>query len=371
MIWLEQWMRDMLVPSCCSIYRQHSTLSIMSSWWKFWKNDSDWKGKLMTGSAHTSVTGSRLYVLELRDLLNSFWPAASRKDQFSGQNLSWPTPKMWPKFSNYTKCNIIILYADDMQSHAHSKPSEFTSVITKLQNCAVAVSDWCRSKRLQLNAKKTELHVLRFCHQPPENSRSHEALLHRKWDRWASECGPRSWSIVWWTPQHEGAYFEHFAYLLLSSATTSIRSSSAWSGNHSTASFCICSVKTRLLQCSSSWITGCYSCTSSTGAECFSSVDPGLETTRSRHSSVERTALAPDQTEDRIQTLSSRLLVDQRPSSVLSSRQVDICVGSSWSCIVAFRTDQESWRSSNETETGGEGVPGRCSHCMEQIGRRT
>ena len=68
----------------------------------------------------------------------------------------------------------------------------------------------------------------------------------------------------------------------------------------------------------------------------------GLETTRSRHSSVERTALAPDQTEDRIQTLSSRLLVDQRPSSVLSSRQVDICVGSSWSRIIAFRTDQKS-----------------------------
>ena len=114
---------------------------------------------------------------------------------------------------------------------------------------------------------------------------------------------------------------------------------SAWSRNHSTASFCICFVQTRLLQCSSSWITGCYSSTSSTCAECFSSVDPGLETTRSRHSSVERTALAPDQTEDRIQTLSSRLLVDQRPSSVLSSRQVDICVGSSWSRIVAFRTD--------------------------------
>ena len=48
------------------------------------------------------------------------------------------------------------LYADDMQSHAHSKPSEFTSVITKLQNCAAAVSDWCRSKRLQLNAKKSD-----------------------------------------------------------------------------------------------------------------------------------------------------------------------------------------------------------------------
>jgi hypothetical protein len=48
------------------------------------------------------------------------------------------------------------LYADDMQSHAHSKPSECNSFINKLQECAVAVSDWCKSKRLQLNAKKTE-----------------------------------------------------------------------------------------------------------------------------------------------------------------------------------------------------------------------
>ena len=131
MIWLEQWTRDMLVPSCCSIYQQNSTLSIMSSWWKFWKNDSDWKGKLMTGSAHTSVTGSRLYVLELRDLLNSFWPAASRKDQFSGQNLSWPTPKMWPKFSNYTKCNIICtpMTCSRMliRSHQSSLPSSRNS----------------------------------------------------------------------------------------------------------------------------------------------------------------------------------------------------------------------------------------------------
>ena len=231
-----------------------------------------------------------------------------------------------------------------MQSHAHSKPSEFTSVITKLQNCAVAVSDWCRSKRLQLNAKKTECmyfgsainlqkipdHMKRFS---IGNETVEPVSVVRNLGVLFDEHG---------TPQHEGAYFEHFVYLLLSSATTSIRSSSAWSGDHSTASFCICSVQTRLLQCSSSWITGCYSSTSSTGAECFSSVDPGLETTRSRHSSIERTALAPDQTEDRIQTLSSRLLVDQRPSSVLSSRQVDICVGSSWSCIVAFRTDQKS-----------------------------
>ena len=137
--------------------------------------------------------------------------------------------------------------------------------------------------------------------------------------------------------------------LLLPPATTSI-SSSSW--NHSTASFCICSVQTRLLQCNSSWITGFYSSNSSTDAECISSVDPGLEATRSRHFSVERAALAPDQTEDWIQTLSSRLLVDQWPSSVLPARQADICIGSSWSCIVVFRTDQKSWHFSNETETG-------------------
>ena len=46
------------------------------------------------------------------------------------------------------------LYADDMQSHAHSKPSECNSFINKLQECAVAVSDWCRSKRLQLNRRR-------------------------------------------------------------------------------------------------------------------------------------------------------------------------------------------------------------------------
>ena len=100
----------------------------------------------VTGSAHISVTGSRLYVLELRDLMNSFWPAGSRKDPFSGQHLSWPTPKMWPKFSNYTKCNIIYT------------PTTCSRMFIRTQELCIAttVSDWCRLNRLQLNAKKTE-----------------------------------------------------------------------------------------------------------------------------------------------------------------------------------------------------------------------
>ena len=234
------------------------------------------------------------------------------------------------------------LYADDMQSHAHSKPSEFTSVITKLQNCAVAVSDWCRSKRLQLNAKKTE------CMNFGSAINLQKIPDHMKRFSVGNET-VEPVSVV----QNLGVLFdEHLnmkAHISNISRTCFFHLRRLRSVRHqlgreitSTASFCICFVQTRLLQCSSSWITGCYSSTSSTGAECFSSVDPGLETTRSRHSSIERTALAPDQTEDRIQTLSSRLLVDQRPSSVLSSRQVDICIGSSWSRIVAFRTDQKS-----------------------------
>ena len=73
---------------------------------------------------------------------------------------------------------------------------------------------------------------------------------------------------------------------------------------------CISDTGIELTTCSS-WITRCYSVTSSSGAECINSVDPRLQATRSRYFRVERTALAPDQTEDRIQTLSSRLLVDQ------------------------------------------------------------
>jgi hypothetical protein len=49
------------------------------------------------------------------------------------------------------------LFADDMQGHTSSKPQDALMITSALQECIVAVSSWCASKRLQLNAKKTEV----------------------------------------------------------------------------------------------------------------------------------------------------------------------------------------------------------------------
>ena len=52
------------------------------------------------------------------------------------------------------------LFANDMQGHRSSQPQSAAMTVSSLQDCVVAVSKWCGSKRLQLKAKKTEL--LRF-----------------------------------------------------------------------------------------------------------------------------------------------------------------------------------------------------------------
>ena len=49
------------------------------------------------------------------------------------------------------------LFADDMQGHQSSDPRNADTVVSRLQDCVIAVSNWCASKRLQLNAKKTEV----------------------------------------------------------------------------------------------------------------------------------------------------------------------------------------------------------------------
>ena len=49
------------------------------------------------------------------------------------------------------------LFADDMQGHQSSDPRNADTVVSRLQECVIAVSDWCASERLQLNAKKTEV----------------------------------------------------------------------------------------------------------------------------------------------------------------------------------------------------------------------
>ena len=49
------------------------------------------------------------------------------------------------------------LFADDMQGTKHAKPSKVSDVTAELGGCVSAVNEWCASKRLQLNTKKTEV----------------------------------------------------------------------------------------------------------------------------------------------------------------------------------------------------------------------
>ena len=49
------------------------------------------------------------------------------------------------------------LFADDMQGHRSSEPRNAAMIVSSLQDCVIAFSNWCASKRLQLNAKKTEV----------------------------------------------------------------------------------------------------------------------------------------------------------------------------------------------------------------------
>jgi len=48
-------------------------------------------------------------------------------------------------------------YADDVQSYIHTVPSDAVTISPRLQQCISDVADWCGSRRLQLNAAKTEL----------------------------------------------------------------------------------------------------------------------------------------------------------------------------------------------------------------------
>ena len=44
-----------------------------------------------------------------------------------------------------------------MQGHQSSDPRNAETVVSRLHDCVIAASNWCASKRLQLNAKKTEV----------------------------------------------------------------------------------------------------------------------------------------------------------------------------------------------------------------------
>ena len=49
------------------------------------------------------------------------------------------------------------LYADDTQLYASCRPEDIEVVKTRLSNCVAEIAAWCASRRLQLNADKTEV----------------------------------------------------------------------------------------------------------------------------------------------------------------------------------------------------------------------
>lgn len=53
--------------------------------------------------------------------------------------------------------NTSHLYADDTQLYADCRPDDVDILRTRLSHCSADVAQWCASRRLQLNADKTEV----------------------------------------------------------------------------------------------------------------------------------------------------------------------------------------------------------------------
>ena len=72
-------------------------------------------------------------------------------------------PKRFLEYAEDATCQLVKydlayhLFADDMQGMLHCPPADVHRMMSTLNDCFVDVSGWCASKRLQLNAGKTEL----------------------------------------------------------------------------------------------------------------------------------------------------------------------------------------------------------------------
>ena len=91
--------------------------------------DSSFVSELRIGAPQGSVLGPRSFVAYAEDVTNVFEQHRVRHH----------------------------LFADDMQGIKHSKPSNVRDVTAGLGACVTSVNNWCASKRLQLNTKKTEV----------------------------------------------------------------------------------------------------------------------------------------------------------------------------------------------------------------------
>jgi len=72
-------------------------------------------------------------------------------------------------------------FADDIQAHTHTMPSQVNTIVPSLQDCIADVADWCGSRRLQLNAIKTEF--MWFGSSAALNNLSHSDNDITRWDR--------------------------------------------------------------------------------------------------------------------------------------------------------------------------------------------
>jgi len=67
-------------------------------------------------------------------------------------------PFEYPCFTGLT-CRALVqshVYADDTQFHDSCQPGDTHSLRARLSRCADDVNTWCKSRRLPLNANKTE-----------------------------------------------------------------------------------------------------------------------------------------------------------------------------------------------------------------------
>ena len=69
--------------------------------------------------------------------------------------VSSQTPKTLSTSSTVMMCGHF--YADDMQLYASCHLDNFSDVRLQLPACAADVSQWCASRRLQMNSDKTEI----------------------------------------------------------------------------------------------------------------------------------------------------------------------------------------------------------------------
>ena len=233
------------------------------------------------------------------------------------------------------------LFADDMQGHTSSKPQDALMITSALQECIVAVSSWCASKRLQLNAKKTE--VLWFGSVANLRKVAHAdrcltigpdiipATRSRPWPR----------SILRHAPDHEGTHRSCVTNMFLPSLASSFDSGLSRARGYYTTCGSLCHISAGLLQCPARQPTGVNSGTTPTGPPCRGSSGDESGTAWPGDTCSAWAPLVADPIEDSVQAVSSRPPCHRWPITRLHLRTGDPCGGHPGSIHTPF--GRETW----------------------------